>query len=473
MTACSKDPVEKITQIESLEELHSLWDSVRTKLRNLVSDTAFHIWISPLQIASISSDAVIITAPGSILSWVEQRFGFIISRELSGQLGRDVSVRIVEESRFDRVTNAAGLTTFDARHRMDVEQSACLIPKYTFDQFVIGESNRFAHASALAVAESPAQAYNPLFLYSANGLGKTHLLQSIAGFLISHSPKLNVIYTTVESFTNLFVSSIKSGDTFSFKDRFRKTDVLLIDDIQFLEGKKNTQEEFFHTFNALYELGSQLVLSSDRPPSDLHPLHSRLKSRFDLGLTVEILPPDFSTRLSILKKRASFDKISDIDDLILEFVAGNVTGNIRSLEGALIRIVAYSSLKQKRPSVELAKEALSSFNAQPRSGTAIISTIKEVVSSKFNVSVDDLSSTRRTHEVSLPRHVAMYVCRQITDLSLPQIAAEFKRKDHTTVLNATNKVNGMVTSNPSFAESIDSLIFEIERRCPQATPTYH
>ncbi len=452
---------------KDLDDLLSNWDSVRGRLRSLVSDTAFHIWIDPIRPAASSGNTIFIAAPASICSWVEQRFGFIISKEISSSLGKDVHVRIVEESHFKSNESANTGSEAHLSNQGDVKRSLKLNPKYSFDQFVIGESNRFAHASALAVAESPAQAYNPLFVHSSNGLGKTHLLQSIAGFLLCHSPNLNVIYTTVESFTNHFVSSIRKGNTFSFKDKFRKADVLLVDDIQFLEGKESTQEEFFHTFNALYELGAQLVLSSDRPADRLRPLHERLQSRFDLGLTVEILPPDFNTRLSILAKRASFDQITDIDPSVLELIAHRISGNVRSLEGALIRIVAYSSLKQLRPSVDLAREVLDTLYVDPDTGPSITDTVKEVVSSKFNVSVDDLSSSDRTPNIALPRHVAMYISRQITDLSLPQIAREFKRKDHTTVLSATGKISKLLASDPGLATSVEQSVSEIISRCPQ------
>ncbi len=454
---------------QDFDDLLSVWDSVRDSLRSLVSDTAFHIWIDPIRPAASSGNTVFVTAPATICSWVEQRFGFIISKEISSSLGKDVHVKIVEESQFESNASTSVLNQPHPSNRGVVKRSLNLNPKYSFDQFVIGKTNMFAHASALAVAESPAQAYNPLFVYSSNGLGKTHLLQSIAEFLLRHSPNLNVIYTTVESFTNHFVSSIRNKDTFSFKEKFRTADVLLVDDIQFLEGKESTQEEFFHTFNALYELGAQLVLSSDRPPDRLSPLHERLQSRFDIGLTVEINPPDFNTRLSILTKRASFDQIPDIDLAVLELIAHRISGNIRSLEGALIRIVAYSSLKQQVPSIDIAREVLDSLYVVPGTQPSVTDTVKEVVSSKFNVSVDDLTSPSRTPNVSLPRHVAMYISRQITDLSLPQIAREFKRKDHTTVLNATSKISKLLDNDANLVERVDESISEINSRCPQTT----
>ena len=469
MHSHNQEASSRVNPHQDFDDLLSVWDSVRDSLRSLVSDTAFHIWIDPIRPAASSDDTVFITAPATICSWVEQRFGFIISKEICSSLGKDVRVKIVEESQFKSNTSTGIATDSHPTNRDGPLRKLKLNPKYSFDQFVIGGSNRFAHASSLAVAESPAQAYNPLFVYSSNGLGKTHLLQSIAEFLLRHSPNLNVIYTTVESFTNHFVSSIRNGDTFSFKEKFRKADVLLVDDVQFLEGKEKTQEEFFHTFNALYELGAQLVLSSDRSPDRLRPLHERLQSRFDLGLTVEISPPDFNTRLSILTKRASFDQIPDIDSAVLELIAQRITGNIRSLEGALIRIVAYSSLKQQRPSVELAKEVLDSLYVDPETQPSVTDTVKEVVSSKFNVSVGDLTSSSRAPNISLPRHVAMYISRQITDLSLPQIAQEFNRKDHTTVLSATSKISKLIDDDVALAKSVSESITEVNVRCPQTT----
>ena len=432
-----------------------------------MSDTAFHVWIDPLSPVAISGKTLFIEAPPSIRSWVKQRFTKIISREVKLAIADDVSVEIVDRPSLPDQNIRS--RDSESTHALDRSPNslADLNPKYSFDQFVIGSSNRFAHASALSVAESPAQAFNPLFIHSSNGLGKTHLIQSIANFLLIHSPGLNVVYTTVESFTNNFVSALRGGSISSFKNRFRKADVLLVDDVQFLEGKKSTQEEFFHTFNALYELGSQLVLTSDQSPQNLDPLHERLKSRFGLGLSVEILQPDFDTRFSILKKRASIDQIPNIDDSVFNLIADRITGNIRSLEGALIRIVAYASLKQCRPSIDLASDVLDSLYGSTDRPPSIVDFIKDTVSSDFGVSIDDLSSSRRSRDVTLPRHIAMYLARELTDHSLPRIAREFNRKDHTTVLNATDKISGLISSDPDIKSSVDSCINRVKTRFPQ------
>ncbi len=293
--------------------------------------------------------------------------------------------------------------------------------RYTFDTFVIGSSNRFAHAAALAVAEAPGRAYNPLFVYGGTGLGKTHLLQAIAAYVSEHSSRLSVRYVTSETLTNDFINSIREKRVEAFKQRYRGYGVLLVDDIQFLEHKERIQEEFFHTFNTLYEAERQIILSSDRPPRDIATLEERLRSRFEWGLIVDIQPPDLETRIAILRKKVATDRIPVPDPQVLTFIAGRVSSNIRELEGALTRVVAFSSLTGRAMTVELAQEVLKDVFPQGEAPEISILRIQEVVSERFAISLQELVGQRRSRSIVYPRHVAMYLCRELTDSSLPKI----------------------------------------------------
>jgi chromosomal replication initiator protein len=336
-------------------------------------------------------------------------------------------------------------------------QAAWGNPKLTFDQFVIGDSNRLAHAAALAVSELPAQAYNPLFICGPPGVGKTHLLQSIATFIATHNPGLNVRCTTGESFTNDFLRALGSSRLDTFKASFRHVDVLLIDDVQFLERKIKTEEEFFHTFNALYDAGSQIVLTSDRPPSDLQALEDRLRERFQSGLVADIHPPDLSTRMTILRKRAQHDGLELVDQHALEAIAKRITINVRALEGALIRVVAFSSLTGRPLSAELAIEVLDGL--YPKADTPIrsIADIKAAACEQFGISSEELISPARTARLVWPRQVAMYLARELTQESLPIIGREFGGRDHTTVLHAWRRAEERMSTNPSSRIAVEEL----------------
>jgi chromosomal replication initiator protein len=335
--------------------------------------------------------------------------------------------------------------------------------KYTFDSFVIGSSNRFAHAAALAVAEAPAQAYNPLFIYGSTGLGKTHLLQAVAQYVAEHSSALSVRYVTSEAFVNDFINSLRDKRIEGFKQRYRAYDVLLIDDVQFFEGKERFQEEFFHTFNSLYEAGSQIVLSSDRPPRDIATLEERLRSRFEWGLITDIQPPDLETRIAILRKKVKVDGIHVEDEQVLTFIAGRVSTNIRELEGALTRVVAFSSLTGRPMTVELAQDVLRDVFPQGEAAEVSIKRIQDLVAERFDLTHDELCGDKRSQNIVYPRQVAMYLSRELTDSSLPKIGKEFGGRDHTTVIHATSKIARLIRED----RSVYNLVQELTARVKQ------
>ena len=340
-----------------------------------------------------------------------------------------------------------------------------LNPKYTFDLFIIGSSNRFAHAAALAVAETPAQAYNPLFIYGGTGLGKTHLLQAIGHYVRQHSRRLTRRYVTSETFMNDFIDSLRDKRIEGFKRRYRNYDVLLIDDIQFFEGKERIQEEFFHTFNSLYEGGAQIIISSDRPPREIATLEERLRSRFEWGLLTDIQPPDLETRIAILRKKVNTEHIAVTDPEVLTFIAGRVSSNIRELEGALTRVVAFSSLTDRAMTVELAEHVLKDVFPQGDAAPEVtIPRIQEAISERFGVTLEELVSPRRSQSVAYPRQVAMYLSRELTDSSLPKIGKEFGGRDHTTVMHATSKITRLIRED----RSVYNLVQELTARIKQA-----
>jgi chromosomal replication initiator protein len=336
-----------------------------------------------------------------------------------------------------------------------------LNPRYTFDDYVVGNSNRFAHAASQAVAEAPAMAYNPLFLYGGVGLGKTHLMHAIGHRVLARNPKANIVYVSSEKFTNEFIIAIKNNQTVEFRNRYRHVDVLLIDDIQFLEGKEQTQEEFFHTFNSLHESQKQLVISSDRPPKEIQTLESRLRSRFEWGLLTDIQPPDFETREAILRKKAETEQVPVPDD-VLAFIAKVIPSNIRELEGSLIRVVAFASLTKSTITVELAAEVLKNAVAAAPMHRVTIPLIKDKVSKFFGISIKEMEAQRRDQRVTLPRQVAMYIAWQLTGASLPQIAREFGKKDHTTAMYARDKIADLMDSDEAFRNRVRTLVAQVQ-----------
>lgn len=336
------------------------------------------------------------------------------------------------------------------------EMSSTLNPKYTFNSFVIGNSNRFAHAASLAVAESPAKAYNPLFIYGGVGLGKTHLMHAIGHYILDGNPNAKVVYVSSEKFTNELINAIKDDKNEEFRNKYRNVDILLIDDIQFIAGKERTQEEFFHTFNALHDANKQIILSSDRPPKEIPTLEDRLRSRFEWGLIADIQVPDFETRMAILKKKADVENLNVANE-VMGYIATKIKSNIRELEGALIRIIAYSSLTNREVTVDLATEALKDIISKKQGKHVTIDLIQDVVSSYFNLRVEDLKSQRRTRNVAYPRQIAMYLSRKLTDMSLPKIGEEFGGRDHTTVIHAYEKISENLKTDDSLQNTVNDI----------------
>ena len=460
---CRIPPKEPITPAVTPQLAHD-WALIRSQLREAVPDATFEIWLAALKPRAVVGDTLVIAAPDEIRSWVADRYARVLQTCAANVLGPQAEVDVVApDAEVDDRPCATATATASASGGV-TDEEAELHPKFTFHQFVIGDSNRLAHAAALAVAELPGQAYNPLFLYGQPGLGKTHLLHAIGNYVRAHGGGLRVRSTTAERFTNAFVTAVQTKGTEHFKAHFRDTDVLLIDDVQFLQRKVKTEEEFFHTFNALYETGSQLVLTCDRLPADMAALEERLLERFQGGLVAELQPPDFATRLAILRKRVHHDGIRLPDEGALHAIAHRITTNARTLEGALIRVVAYHSLTRRPIDAALADEVLAGLYPQPkaiaRRGPPTIERVQELTCAAFEVSRDELLSTRRTGRVAWARQVAMYLARSHTGASLPAIGERFGGRNHTTVMYACRKATERLATDPI----AQALVHDLERR---------
>ena len=455
-------------------QLEHIWSRVQAQLALVVDEPTYRIWLEPLRAIELDDQRLLLDAPPHARSWIRERFGRVIQASVELVLGPEVNVEItatnqpLDERTADmrggraHVPRAtASSTRARPRPAAHAPRGPLANPKLTFDQFVIGDCNRLAHAAALTVAEMPAQAYNPLFICGPPGVGKTHLLSSIAVLLLAHNPGLTVRCTTGEAFTNEFLGALSSGGgTESFKLHFRDVDVLLLDDVQFLERKTKTEEEFFHTFNALHDAGRQIVLSSDRPPRDLQALEDRLRERFEAGLVADIKPPELATRIAILRKRAQHDNIQLGDAQVLDVIARRITNNVRALEGALIRVVAFSSLTGRALTADLAGEVLDSLyprSAPSAGGSRTIAEIQAAACDQFGLSTEELLSTARVARVAWPRQVAMYLARELTGQSLPAIGREFGGRDHTTVLHACRRTSARIADDASSREAVEKL----------------
>jgi chromosomal replication initiator protein len=432
------------------DDLPHAWRRIRSEMRRAAGDTTWQLWLEPLNARELDAGTLVVETPAESRAWVEASFARLIAACAKAVLGANARVRLVTPG--DLPAAPASPTrsfTGDAFN-----------PRLTFDQFVIGDTNRLAHAAALAVAEMPGLAYNPLFICGPPGLGKTHLLHSIANYVTEHGDGLSVFYTTAEAFTDQFVGALHTHALEAFKTAYRGVGVLLVDDVQFLQSKARTEQEFFHTFNALQGAGAQLVLTSDRLPRDLVALEDRLRERFEAGLVTDVKPPDFATRRTILCKRVQQDGLLNVDLKAVDVIARTVDTNIRALEGALIRVAAYGSLTGRDVTPELAEEVLAGlYGIRPERRT--VEDIQQRICEAFGLSMEDLLSTSRAAPVTWPRHVAMYLSRELTDQTLPAIGRAFGGRNHTTVLHACRRTAERIATDREAFDTVRRLAEEL------------
>jgi chromosomal replication initiator protein len=427
-------------------ELDHVWEQIQGALLERVGERTYGLWLAPLRCVSLEGDTLVLEGPPEVSAWASTRLADALESAAAAVLGAPVEVSI-----------AGAGTSAPARPLARAGSPAALNPKYTFEQFVIGPSNRLAHAAALAVAEMPSQAYNPLFIYGPPGLGKTHLLHAVGNYVASFGGGLTVRYATAEEFTNAFLAALARRDLDDFKEHFRGVDLLLIDDVQFLERKARSEEELFHTFNALYDAGSQLVITCDRLPGDLGDLEDRLRERFAAGLVTDIERPDPATRLAILRKRAAHDGVVASDEA-LALLAARVTTNVRALEGALIRMVAYGSLSGRALDAALAADVLDRLGlALTTMRATSIEAVQAAACEHFGLTMAELLSRSRAERVLWPRQAAMYLCKELTTQSLPTIGRAFAGRDHTTVLHACKRVAAHIAVSPPAFADIEAL----------------
>jgi len=462
-------------------QLHETWQLILSELSKELNKPSFETWFNLSRPVSLENNRLVVEVPNDFTKeWFETRYqtqivnalkaitgenysvNFIIAADLEDKdefelLGDLSQPRQVLKSSSDAPQQLAQSSHNNPHDSNEVHLKNKFIssfnPRYTFDTFVVGSCNRLSHAASQAVAESPARAYNPLFIYGGVGLGKTHLLHAIGQYTLIKHGFTRVFYFSSEKFTNEFINSIRDNKTLDFRNKYRNMDILLIDDVQFLAGKEQTQEEFFHTFNALHDNNRQIIISSDRPPKEIPTLEDRLRSRFEWGLITDLQPPDLETRTAILKKKALSDGI-DIPDQVIQYIAEKIVTNIRELEGALIRIVAYASLSESPVTLELTEAALQDI-IFTRQKNITIKNVIQATADGFNIKPEEIKSKKRTQNIALTRQVAMYLCRMLTDLSLPKIGEEFGGRDHTTVLHAFKKIEEMIANDSDFKHRIE------------------
>ncbi|WP_166245897.1 chromosomal replication initiator protein DnaA [Paenibacillus turpanensis] len=439
---------------------NELWQNVLLVMQGMLNKPSFDTWLKGTKATVFTDQEVVVLAPNSFSrDWLEKRYTKLIRTAVLESTGRQVDVKIVsQEDKPERPAEQPAPPVAQPPRTRPADESFApmLNPKYTFDTFVIGSGNRFAHAASLAVAEDPSNSYNPLFLYGGVGLGKTHLMHAIGHYILQHNPNNRVMYISSEKFTNEFINAIRDNRGESFRSKYRNMDVLLVDDIQFIAGKESTQEEFFHTFNELYEAGKQIILSSDRPPKEITTLEDRLRSRFEWGLITDIQPPDLETRIAILRKKAKAENL-DIPNEAMMYIASQIDTNIRELEGALIRVVAYSSLINEDVSAHLAAEALKDIIPSSRPKMITIADIQQKVGEYYGLKMDDFKARKRTKAVAFPRQIAMYLAREMTDFSLPKIGEAFGGRDHTTVIHAHEKISESIKADQDLFKIINTL----------------
>ena len=441
-----------------IEKIKEKWEE------HELTDVSFKTWLLPTQPYSMKDGTLQILVPDvQFLGYIKKKYGLLIQITIEELTGIECEVDFVTIEQVDepqKETDKSHLINRPSEVSRQLIQDANLNPRYTFDTFVVGANNNLAHAASLAVAESPGEIYNPLFIYGGVGLGKTHLMHSIGHFILKNNPKAKVLYVTSEKFTNELIDAIRNKNNIStteFREKYRNNDVLLIDDIQFIIGKESTQEEFFHTFNALYEAKKQIIISSDKPPKEIETLEERLRSRFEWGLTVDIQSPDYETRMAILRKKEEMEGYN-IDNEVIKYIATNIKSNIRELEGALTKIVALSKLEKNREiDIELAEKALKDIIAPGDKQEVTPEFIIQIVADHFNLTPLDIMSAKRSKEIVYPRQIVMYLCRTMTETGLQNIGKALGGRDHTTILHGIKTISADLEKNPSLQNTIDIL----------------
>ena len=443
-----------------LQKWNEIIESI--KIEHEVSNIAFTTWLVPLKPYRLEGNTLLILTPKELaISYIERKYSLALMVAVAEFTGTEYQISFISNDDVDKKDlspkeEPKQLTSISVA---TAAEKANLNPKYIFDTFIVGSNNRFAHSAALAVAEEPGQLYNPLFLYGGAGLGKTHLMHSIAHYILEKNPEARVLYTTSEAFTNELIESIRNGNSSSmskFRDKYRNIDVLLIDDIQFIIGKESTQEEFFHTFNHLHSLRKHIIISSDKPPKDIETLEERLRSRFEMGLTADISLPDYETRMAILRKKVELDNF-DIDDKVIEYIATNIKSNIRELEGALNKLIALYKLEKKPITVELAESELKDIISPDTPREVTPQLILDVVADHFHVSPDDIISSKRQSEIVMPRQIVMYLCRDTGKFSLKNIGKFLGGRDHTTIIHGADKIEAEIKKSESLSSTIDTI----------------
>ncbi|RCW52168.1 chromosomal replication initiator protein DnaA [Halanaerobium sp. ST460_2HS_T2] len=465
----------------SQKELDHIWKKTLENIKEKITNPSFNTWFSETKaVMTTEENQLVLQVPNNFIQeWIESQYTDLIEEILENLTGNKWSLILLTPEEVKKFKENSKKNAGDKKNesqevevvKENIEEDNVeselkqngFNPKYTFDTFVVGNSNRFAHAASLAVAEAPAKAYNPLFIYGDVGLGKTHLMQAIAHFILKNNPDYKVVYVSSETFTNELINSIKDDSTVDFRDKYRNIDILLVDDIQFLAGKERTQEEFFHTFNTLHESNRQLIISSDRPPKEIPTLEERLRSRFEWGLITDIQKPDLETRIAILRKKADIENLTIPNEVVI-YIANKIQSNIRELEGALVKVIAYSSLVDREIDVDLAREALKDLvnKKKTESIEVNIERIKKIITGDYNLKMEDMESKKRTQNIAFPRQIAMYLSRELTDFSLPHIGDEFGGRDHTTVIHAHNKIKEKIENENDFSNKIERLIDTIK-----------
>ncbi|CDQ37852.1 MULTISPECIES: chromosomal replication initiator protein DnaA [Virgibacillus] len=440
-----------------MDNIQEIWIATLERIEEKISKPSFDTWLKNTKAETIENNTLIVSAPNEFArDWLENQYTRLISEILTEITGSEIVAKFIIPNTNTSIDEIEQTPKQKPPTNDNEGPKSMLNSKYTFDTFVIGAGNRFAHAASLAVAEAPAQAYNPLFIYGGVGLGKTHLMHAIGHYVRDHNPNAKVVYLSSEKFTNEFINAIMDNKTVNFRNKYRNVDVLLIDDIQFIAGKESTQEEFFHTFNALHDDNKQIIISSDRPPKEIPTLEDRLRSRFEWGLITDITPPDLETRIAILTKKAKAEGL-DIPNEVMLYIANQIDTNIRELEGALIRIVAYSSLVNQDIDASLAADALKDIIPSNKPKVITIPSIQETVGAKYNVRLEDFLAKKRTKSIAFPRQIAMYLSREMTDASLPKIGEEFGGRDHTTVIHAHEKVSKLMEKDTQLAKELEEI----------------